>query len=128
MPHSDPVGYSSTRNLSNLHDGALSLDVGDYLSVEVALLVDTHLVRKGGSWLPLGGCSWSCLLHHAVDLLEGQTLGFWDEEVGVDEAKSAEGAPDEEDWIEISKDFNVVYQQMRYIPLAPKFALSAPTM
>lgn len=37
------------------------------------------------------------LLQHAVDLLEGETLGFGHEEVGVDEADGAEAAPDEED-------------------------------
>lgn len=38
------------------------------------------------------------LLQHAVDLFEGQALGFGDEHVGVDEAADAEGAPDEEDF------------------------------
>lgn len=38
------------------------------------------------------------LLQHAIDLLEGETLGFGHEEVGVDEADGAEGAPDEEDF------------------------------
>lgn len=41
--------------------------------------------------------SWSRLLEHAVDLLKGETLGLRDEEVAVDEANGAEGAPDEED-------------------------------
>lgn len=46
---------------------------------------------------PLGGVSWSSLLHHAVDLFEGKALGFWNQEVGVDESTSAETSPDEED-------------------------------
>jgi hypothetical protein len=37
------------------------------------------------------------LLHHLVDLLEGETLGLGDQEVGVDEGAGAEAAPDEED-------------------------------
>ena len=39
----------------------------------------------------------SSLLHHLVDLLQGQTLGLGDEEVGVDKGTGAERAPDEED-------------------------------
>lgn len=38
------------------------------------------------------------LLQHAVDLLEREALSLRHEEVGVDEADGAEGAPDEEDF------------------------------
>lgn len=34
---------------------------------------------------------------HHVDLLEGETLGLGDEEVGEEEASQASGTPDEED-------------------------------
>merc|ERR1712225_201782 len=37
------------------------------------------------------------LLHHPVDLLEGESLGLRDEEVGVHKGGSAETTPDEED-------------------------------
>lgn len=30
-------------------------------------------------------------------MLERKTLGFWNEDIGVDEASCAEGSPDEED-------------------------------
>ena len=48
-------------------------------------------------WHPLGTSSWCRLLQHAVDLLEGEALGLGDEDVGVDNAEEAEGAPEEED-------------------------------
>jgi len=79
-------------------DGTLALHILDDLGVELSLLGDTHLRCKGGGWLPLGGCTWSSLLHHAVDLLERQALGLGDEDVGVDQAKEAKRAPDEEDF------------------------------
>ena len=72
------------------------LDIHNDVWVELTLLGDTHLLSVGGAWLPLGRVAWGSLLEHAVDLLEGETLGLWHEEVGVDEAASAEGAPDEE--------------------------------
>lgn len=56
-----------------------------------------HLSSKGGSGLPAGRSTGSGLLHHLVDLLERQTLGLGDQEVGVDESASAETSPDEED-------------------------------
>lgn len=45
---------------------------------------------------PLGRGAGSRLLHHLVDLLEGQTLGLGDQEVGVHEGAGAKTAPDEE--------------------------------
>ena len=61
------------------------------------LLVDeTHLVGEGRVGLPSSGGARSSLLHHLVDLLQGQALGLGDKEVGVDESASAERAPDEE--------------------------------
>ncbi len=47
---------------------------------------------------PLGrlpGCS---LLHHTVHLFKRETLGFRDQQIGVEETGGAEGAPDEEDF------------------------------
>jgi hypothetical protein len=52
---------------------------------------------EGSSWLPLGRGTRSGLLEHAVNLLEGKTLGLGDEEVGVDEGACAKTSPDEED-------------------------------
>jgi hypothetical protein len=63
-----------------------------------SLIGETHVSREGGVRNPLAGVAGRGLLEHAVDLLEGETLGFRDEEVGVDEADGAEGAPDEEDF------------------------------
>ena len=37
------------------------------------------------------------LLQHTVNLLQAQTLGLGNQKIGVDEAGSAERAPDEED-------------------------------
>ena len=65
---------------------------------EGSLLSKAHIGRKGGMGHPFGGGSGGALLEHAVDLLEGEALGFWDEEEGVDEAGEAERAPDEEDF------------------------------
>jgi hypothetical protein len=47
--------------------------------------------------LPSRGGTGGCFGHHLVDLLEGEALGFRDEEEGVDEGGGAEAAPDEED-------------------------------
>lgn len=52
---------------------------------------------EGGGWLPASRSTGSRLLHHAVDLLQRQTLGLGDEEVGVDEGASAKTTPHEED-------------------------------
>ena len=55
-----------------LKDGALTLDI-DGLDVEVAFL-HAHFGREGGGRLPLGGGTGGGLLHHLVDLLEGEAL------------------------------------------------------
>lgn len=48
---------------------------------------ETHLGRVGTVRSPNDGFSWSsCLFHHSIDLLEGETFGFPDHEVGVDDA------------------------------------------
>ena len=47
---------------------------------------------------PFGRCTRSSLLHHLVDLLQGESLGLGDEEIGVDEGRGAERAPDEENF------------------------------
>ena len=51
---------------------------------------------EGGGRDPLGRGTGGGLLHHLVDLLQGETLGLGHEEVGVDEGARAKGAPDEE--------------------------------
>jgi hypothetical protein len=61
-----------------------------------ALLGETHLDSEGGMGLPLGRGTGSSLLHHLVDLLQGETLGLGDQEVSVDEGASAQRAPNEE--------------------------------
>ena len=50
----------------------------------VYLGIHTHFMGKGGVGLPTNGSSGRAnFLHHPVDLLEGQTLGFPHHEVGV---------------------------------------------
>ena len=49
-------------------------------------------------WDPPAGRPRRRLLQHLIDLFEGETFGFGYEEVGVDEAGGAEGAPEEEDF------------------------------
>lgn len=60
------------------------------------LLGEAHLGGEGGLGLPLGGSARSGLLHHLVDLLQGETLGLGNQEVGVDESAGTERAPDVE--------------------------------
>jgi hypothetical protein len=74
-----------------LEDTALSLDILDDLQVELAT------VGEGLVGDPLGGGTGGGLLHHAVDLLEGKTLGLGDQEPRVHEGASTETSPDEED-------------------------------
>lgn len=62
-----------------------------------SLICKAHVGGVGGVGHPLGGSSGCGLLQHAVDLFQGKSLGFGDQEVGVDEADGAETAPDVED-------------------------------
>jgi len=48
-------------------------------------------------WAPCSRSSRRGLLHHAIDLLEGQSLRLGNEEIRIDECTSAETAPQEED-------------------------------
>lgn len=83
------------KDLRQLNLGATALGLLDDSGVEVTIL-GSGLRGEGGGGLPLGGCAGGGLLHHLVDLLEGETLGLGDEEVRVDEGTGAEGTPDEE--------------------------------
>ena len=58
-------------------------------------LLETGL-GEGVGRLPLGRGPGGGLGHHLIDLLQGQTLGLGNEEVGVDESDCAETSPDEE--------------------------------
>lgn len=61
------------------------------------LLADiAHIRSVRAVWHPLSRSSWRSLLQHAVHLLKGETLGLRNENVGVDEAEEAKGAPEEE--------------------------------
>ena len=71
-------------------NGTVPLDHGSATLLERAL-------DEGVGWAPLGGGTGGSLGHHLVDLLEGETLGLGNQEVGVDESDSAETSPDEED-------------------------------
>jgi hypothetical protein len=55
----------------------------------VVFLHGLSRVRRLGT--PLGGRTGCRFLKHTVDLLEGETLGFRDEEVGIDEGACAKG-------------------------------------
>lgn len=68
-----------------LEDAALSLDVLDDLHVELAAVGTADGGGEGLVGDPLGGGTGSGLLHHAVNLLEGQTLGLRDKEPRVDD-------------------------------------------
>ena len=46
---------------------------------------------------PLGRCTRRSLLQHAINLLEGKTLGLGDEEVGEGEGNEAQRTPHEVD-------------------------------
>lgn len=83
--------------LSRLEDGALALNIGSDLHVELATLLETHLASESSRWLPLGGGTWASLSHHLVDLLKRQTLGLWNQEDRVHESTGAETSPNEED-------------------------------
>lgn len=80
---------TQTNDFAVVHHACLGGDV---------LLGETHLRREGAVGLPLGRGPRGGLLHHLVDLLQGETFGLGDEEVGVDEGAGAKGAPDEEDF------------------------------
>jgi hypothetical protein len=81
----------------HLEDGALALDVLGDVRAELGAVLHAHLGGVGAVRLPLGRGAGSGLLHHLVDLLEGETLGLRDEEPGVHEGARAQASPDEED-------------------------------
>jgi len=82
---------------NSLVDGTLPLNIGNHFGVELAIDATARDICKGAIWLPLRRCTGSRLLHHLVDLLERQTFGLGNQEVGVDESSRAETTPDEED-------------------------------
>jgi hypothetical protein len=85
------------RAVKRLEDAALSLDILDDLQVELATVGVADGAGEGLVRDPLGGGTRGGLLHHAVDLLEGKTLGLGYQEPRVDECASTETSPDEED-------------------------------
>jgi hypothetical protein len=85
------------RGVKRLEDAALSLDILDDLQVELATVGVANRAGEGLVGYPLGGGTGGGLLHHAVDLLEGKTLGLGNQEPRVDEGASTETGPDEED-------------------------------
>lgn len=60
------------------------------------LLLKTHVIGIGGGRLPLGRGARGGLLHHLIDLLEGEALGLGDDEVGEQKGAGTQRAPDEE--------------------------------
>src|SRR6266536_602383 len=61
------------------------------------LLNETHLRSKSRVRNPFTRMTWANFFQHAVDLLERETFGFWDKEVGEHDGDNAEGTPHEED-------------------------------
>jgi hypothetical protein len=82
---------------SNLLDRTTPLNVLHDFGIESSLLCQTHLRSIRSMRLPLGRVDRGSLFHHAVNLLQRQTLGLVDKEVRIDEAERAERTPDEED-------------------------------
>jgi hypothetical protein len=81
---------------TSLYVGRLVLG-GDVLERNLnVLLGQVHLSGKGRVGLPLARGAGCGLLHHLVDLLEGEALGLRDEEVG------------EEDYLRMSDVFQVL--------------------
>lgn len=68
------------------------------LDGQLAALGQTHLAGKGRMGLPGGRSSRRlALFHHPIHLLESETLGLPDQQVGVDRADHTGASPDEED-------------------------------
>jgi len=61
------------------------------------LLNQAHISGESAVRDPFGGCPWSSLFQHTINLLEGETLGLGNEDECIDQAQGAEGAPNEED-------------------------------
>lgn len=74
------------------------LDILRLRSDAQTLLCQAHLTCEGGVWYPCGAVPSIDFLHHLINLLERQTLGFGNEEVGEGGGDAAEGAPEEEDF------------------------------
>lgn len=85
-------------------DGRGILSSGDSTLLVVANggfnlgLSQTHLVRKGVMRLPLGTSHGGRLLKHLVDLLQTQTLGLRNDEVGEQDTQEEGTAPDKKDF------------------------------
>ena len=62
------------------------------------LIRQAHLRRKRRMRDPFRTIPRRRLLQHAIDLFQRQPFRFRNEEIGVEEAADAEGAPDEEDF------------------------------
>jgi hypothetical protein len=84
--HQPVVNITKYARAEHLERGSAALDVLK-LGVQLAILHD--IGRESGVRPPLGGSARGGLLHHLVDLLEGEALGLGDEEVGVDECTCA---------------------------------------
>ena len=101
LPGSDPIYYTFCfhfQRYMQLNDRAPALHILHNLGSQSTLVRETHFRSESAVGYPFAGVAGCGLLQHAVDLFEGETLGFRDEEIGVQEAADAEGAPDEEDF------------------------------
>lgn len=93
--HDTTQQYSCSR-MGRLVNRSSALDVGNQGWIETTSRV-WNSTSKGLSWSPFARCTRSRLFHHTVDLFEGKTLCFWNEEVGVDQGACAKTSPNEED-------------------------------
>lgn len=77
----------------HLESRATALNILNNIFVEE--ITTRNLSGKGGGGLPLGRLAGSGLLHHLINLLERQTLGLGNKEIGVDGGTGAKRTPEE---------------------------------
>lgn len=87
------MGGRGHQNRVTLHLDFHLVDLGCDANLLVVVNRETHLVGEGGVGLPSRGGAGIGLLHHLIDLLQGQALGLGNKEVGVDKATGTEGTP-----------------------------------
>lgn len=78
----------------HLESRATALNILNHVLVKE--VTTRNLGGESGGGLPLGRQAGGSLLHHLVNLLERQTLGLGNKEVGVDSGTGAKRTPEEE--------------------------------
>ena len=67
-------------------------------STRIFLANISHICSIRAMRDPSSRGSWRCLFQHAVDLLKGKAFRLGDKDIGVNKAKKAERAPEEENF------------------------------